>query len=92
MQVGVEAGLLGLVPVAMWLGVVLRQVWRQTTRSGLLFPLVCFLGYGVIVLTVSGNDVFSGLFLGIALSATVRRPLGPDGAPAPKAGGVGARR
>lgn len=74
MQVGVEAGLLGLVPVAVWLGIAARKVWRQTRKSGLLFPLVCFLGYGVIVLTVSGNDVFSGLFLGVALSATVRHP------------------
>lgn len=90
MQIGVEAGLLGLVPVALWLGVVLRQVWRQTRRSGLLFPLVCFLGYGVIVLTVSGNDVFSGLFLGIALSATVRRPLRSGGVSTPGATGMGA--
>ncbi|MGA7990084.1 MAG: O-antigen ligase family protein [Thermoanaerobaculia bacterium] len=86
MQIGVEAGLLGLVPVALWLGIVLRKVWRHGRNSGLLFPLVCFLGYGVIVLTVSGNDVFSGLLLGIALSATVRRPLGHGGSSAAHTG------
>lgn len=87
MQIGVEAGLLGLVPAIVWLGIVFRKVWQRTRSSGLLFPLACFLGYGVIVLTVSGNDVFSGLFLGTALSATTRRPLPSGGMATPRGAG-----
>jgi hypothetical protein len=39
--------------------------------TGWIFPLVCFLGYGLIVLTVSGNDTISGTYMGVGLLATL---------------------
>lgn len=76
MQVLVEAGMVGALTVVAGLGVALWQGIGWFRRHRLLFPLVCLLSYGFIILTVSGNDTNSGTALGVALLATVksRRP------------------
>jgi O-antigen ligase len=70
MQIMVETGLLGLFTVVGWLLVCLVKIFRRQMRTQEILPLVCFLGYGFIVITVSGNDINSGIFLGIALLGT----------------------
>ena len=72
MQVMVELGLLGLLPLVVWLGCVGGIILKWLRATGWMFPLVCFLGYGLIVLTVSGNDTASGTYMGIGLLATLR--------------------
>lgn len=76
MQVLVEAGMVGALAVVAGLGVALWQGIGWARRHRLLFPLVCLLSYGFVILTVSGNDTNSGTALGVALLATVkaRRP------------------
>jgi len=70
MQVLVEAGTVGLVFLVGWLvaGLVKTAAW--TRRHKVMFPLVCFLGYMVVVVTVSGNDIISGVMLGTGLLTT----------------------
>jgi O-antigen ligase len=72
MQIGAELGLLGLLPMVLWMGVATVKAWRWSRARGLLLPLVCFFSYVLIVLTVSGNDTVSGTFLGLGLLPTVR--------------------
>lgn len=82
MQVAVETGLLGLVPLLVWFLVALLRIVRWMGRHGDLFPLVCFLGYLCICATVTGHGTVSGVFLGVGLLATLRRPhTFPDMAP-----------
>jgi ribosomal protein S18 acetylase RimI-like enzyme len=73
MQVVVEAGLLGFIPFLLWIGMggIRNFLWMR--RSTYIFPFVCFVGYMVIVFTVSGFDSVSGTFLGIGLLATLNR-------------------
>lgn len=68
----VETGLLGLVPFFLWLGVVGATVLRRALRFRSLFPLTCFGGYVCTVLTVPGFDAGCGIYLGVALIATLR--------------------
>lgn len=70
MEIAVEAGLLGLVLMAFWLLLCFEKIWRRMRKTGEIFSLVCFLGYVFIVITVSGNDINSGIFLGIAMLGT----------------------
>lgn len=74
MQVAVESGLLGLVPLVAWLLVALRRTVGWSRRQGLWFPLACLLGYVMVALTVSGYDTVSGGFLGIGLLAQAAGP------------------
>lgn len=83
MQIVVEAGLIGIIPFLIWLltGVIRNFLWMRW--STYIFPLVCFVGYMIIVFTVSGFDSVSGTFLGIGLLATLNRrqqkkPRGPS--------------
>ncbi len=71
MQVGVEGGLIGLLLILTWLAVCFFKIAKNLSSRGMTFPLVCFFGYVFIVLTVSGGDINSGIFLGIALLGTV---------------------
>lgn len=84
MQVGVETGLLGLAPLLAWLLIAGWKVLWGTRRSRTVLPLVCFVGYVLIVMTVSGNDTISGALLGIALLAATKpreavRPAAAEG-------------
>jgi O-antigen ligase len=71
MQIGVEAGLAGLTLLLAWLAVCFWKVARNTLQSGAIFLFVCFFSYLFIVVTVSGSDTNSGMFLGLALLGTV---------------------
>ncbi|MCG3148774.1 MAG: hypothetical protein PCFJNLEI_02221 [Verrucomicrobiae bacterium] len=73
MQVVVESGLVGLGLVVIWLIVAGVNVVRWTRREKMIFPLVCFVGYGLVVVTVSGNDTTSAMFLGLGLLTSSRR-------------------
>ena len=72
MQVAVEAGLLGLVPLIGGLLIILFRTIRWYLIHGLLMPMVAFLSYASVALTVSGNDTVSAVFLGIGFLATLR--------------------
>ncbi|MEW6510872.1 MAG: O-antigen ligase family protein [Bacteroidota bacterium] len=72
MQVAVEMGLLGLTLFLTWLITGLVKNFRWMTRYKRIVPFVFFLGYMIIIVTVSGNDSVSGLFLGIGLLTTFR--------------------
>jgi O-antigen ligase len=67
MQVGVEAGLLGLIPALAWLAVVLWRDTRWAFRFRVALPLAAGLGFLLIAATVSAEDTVSGIFLGLAL-------------------------
>ena len=72
MQIGVETGVIGLSFLFLWLGRVVFRTFQWSRRRTLIFPLVCVIGYMIIIGTVSGNDLVSGTFLGIALIGAVR--------------------
>jgi O-antigen ligase len=74
MQMAVETGALGVIALIAWLLLCFVKVFQFTFQSGATFPLVCFVGYVFIVITVSGNDINSGIFLGIALLGAMRVP------------------
>jgi O-antigen ligase len=71
MQLGVETGLVGLVPVLLWLSIVLKRAASARKPLGAL-PLVGAAGWALIALTVSANDTVSGVFLGLGLIASTR--------------------
>jgi O-antigen ligase len=93
MQLAVETGLLGLVPFILWLAVLFSRNVRRVKQTGMIFPLVCFLGYLIIITTVSGNDSMTAIFLGLGILATLRpnRPasLQPHAAKTTASGEVG---
>jgi O-antigen ligase len=70
MQIAVESGLIGLVLLVSWLIYMFTRTLAWSLKNQLIFPLVCFLGYAFIVITVSGNDVPSAAFLGTGILAT----------------------
>ncbi len=72
LQIAVETGLIGLIPLIVWLGVLVFKSIRWARRTSEMFPLTCLLGYLVIVLTVTGFDTATGTYLGIALLPVVR--------------------
>ena len=72
MQVAVEAGLLGLVLLLGWLLAMCFRLIANTFRSERVLPLACWAGYIVTVLSVSGNDMNSGILIGMALLGTDR--------------------
>ncbi len=73
MQVAVETGLLGLCPLMAGLLYTLFKGLAWAVRRRLLLPLVAFLGYVSVALTVSGNDTISAAFLGLGFLATMRQ-------------------
>lgn len=74
MQVAVEAGVLGLAPLAVWCALILRRTVNWTRRYREVFPLVAFVGYLCIGATVNAQGATAGVFLGVALLAS-GRPL-----------------
>jgi len=67
LHTGIELGLLCPVALLALLFGVAWRAWRFYRKTGLLFPLACFVGYFLIVMTVIGFDVSSGFYLGLAL-------------------------
>lgn len=72
MQIAVEAGLIGLLPVVFFLIVALSKSVAWTLRTGTVLPLSCLVSYVFIAATVSGYDTVSGIFLGLGLLSTGR--------------------
>ena len=74
MQIAVETGLLGLAAVCGWLALMGFKLLPETRRSRAVLPLASFMGYLFITISVSGNDINSGAFLGTALLGITRIP------------------
>jgi O-antigen ligase len=74
MQVMVETGLAGLLPLVAGLVFILSHVWRWVCRTGAFFPPICFLGYMLSICTVAGSGLVDGFLLGTALLMTMRPP------------------
>ncbi|EEF63164.1 O-antigen ligase family protein [Pedosphaera parvula] len=74
MQVAVEAGCLGLSLLGLWLFLIFIRITRQTLLHRAMLPLACYFGYLFVVITVSGNDVNSGILLGLALLGSMVVP------------------
>jgi O-antigen ligase len=82
MQMAVEAGCLGLFLLAFWLFLLFVKILGWTFTHRAVLPLVCFCGYVFVVITVSGNDVNSGILLGLAFLGTMLVPVKkPTGRP-----------
>jgi O-antigen ligase len=71
MQIAVDVGLIGLLLLTIGLAIAFFKIAFRLSSQRSIFPLICFLAYVFIVITVSGNDINSGIFLGIALLGTV---------------------
>lgn len=65
LQVGVEAGLIGLIGLTLLLAPLLFRGFTHWRLHGSSAPLIGVIGYMVIGLSVSALDAVSGLFLGI---------------------------
>lgn len=75
LQVGVEAGLIGLIGLTLLLAPLLFRGFTHWRLHGSSAPLIGVIGYMVIGLSVSALDAVSGLFLGIGfLSAKASVP------------------
>jgi O-antigen ligase len=72
MQVLVETGLVGLTVWMLWLGLGAVAVWRASRAMDRLLPWACFLGYALLITTVSGHDTMAGAALGLGLLPTRR--------------------
>jgi O-antigen ligase len=79
MQVAVEAGVLGLAPLVVWLALILYRAINWVLRYREVFPLAAGVGYLCIGATVGAQGTIAGVFVGVALLASVRS-LTPDGA------------
>lgn len=86
MHVGVEFGLLGILPVVAWLGAVAFGSYSRGRQTGLFLPLASFTGYLLASLTVVCFDMVSGLFLGLGLMAAPSSPPSGAALPAKRAG------
>lgn len=71
LQVGVEAGLIGLTILGIFLVRLIFKtlLYRKLTRQ--VIPLVGILGFMTIGISVPGIDAISGLFLGLAFLGTM---------------------
>jgi O-antigen ligase len=72
LQIAIEAGLIGLLPLLIWLGILAYKNIRWARRTSEMFPLTCLLGFLVVIMTVTGFDTATGTYLGIALLPAVR--------------------
>ena len=92
LQILVETGLVGLMAFLAWLVTAMGRAARWCRGSGLMLPLCFGTGYCLTGLTVSGNDVMTGLLLGVPVAAAglpyLRRGLA-RGIPTRKAPGGG---
>ena len=75
MQIGVETGLIGLLILAVWLGAATTKAVIALPARRTLLPCIGVGSFFLIIVTVSGSDINSGVFLGIGLAgATVAVP------------------
>lgn len=68
LQVGAEAGLIGLILLAILLGAAIRRAWLHYLQVGEIMPLVGIAGFMVIGISVPAFDGLSGMYLGLALA------------------------
>lgn len=67
LQIGIELGLLGLIPFVTWLGIVCVRSLKTLKYRHHVFPITCLIGYIVTISTVSGYASIPGIFLGVAI-------------------------
>lgn len=72
MQVLMEAGALALGVLVYFFVKVGIGIVRWTRRTGLALPLAAFVGFLLVLSTVSGRDIISAVFLGLGLAALSR--------------------
>lgn len=70
MQVMVEVGSIGLVCLFGWLLLAFIRAIPLMHRTAMILPLACLVGYVLTVVSVSGNDITSGVLLGLGLLGT----------------------
>jgi ribosomal protein S18 acetylase RimI-like enzyme/O-antigen ligase len=69
LQLGVEAGLIGLLSIAVLLSFLLIACSTHLRSTAEIVPLLGLAGFVVVTLTVSGMDAVSGIFLGLAFTS-----------------------
>ena len=67
LQIGIELGLLGLIPYIIWLLSIVIKSIMSLKKSLFFLPFACLCGYIATILTVSGYASMPGLFLGIVI-------------------------
>jgi ribosomal protein S18 acetylase RimI-like enzyme len=71
LQLGVEAGLIGLLSIGVLLIFLLTACSKHLLSTAEIVPLLGLAGFVVVTLTVSGMDGVSGIFLGLAFTGTL---------------------
>jgi len=74
LDVIVETGLLGCIPLLCVLGLLVRRAVLHLRRFGEVTPLVGVVAFMLIGISVTAFDVISGIFLGLAFMARERSP------------------
>ncbi|MBA4147189.1 MAG: O-antigen ligase family protein [Verrucomicrobia bacterium] len=82
MQLLVEVGLVGLISFLAWLLMIFSKIGFRVREHG-LFPMACFFAYALTMVSVSGNDINSGILLGMALLGTAYSVARIDGVRGP---------
>jgi len=70
----VETGLMGFIPVMCVLGLVIHRAIIHLRRFGEVTPLVGVLGFMLIGMSITAFDCVSGIYLGIGFMALERSP------------------
>ena len=74
LDVIVETGLLGFIPLICVLGLLLRRAILHLRRFGEVTPLVGVVAFMLIGMSVTAFDCISGVFLGLAFMSREQRP------------------
>jgi hypothetical protein len=72
LELAVEAGALGVIPVILWIVFVGSRVLRWIRLRAALLPAACFFAWVSITLSVGGNGAIGGLYIGLGLIADLR--------------------
>ncbi len=68
LQVGAEAGLIGMALLAILLGAMIRRAWLHNRMVGEIMPLIGIAGFMMIGVSVPAFDGLSGMYVGLALA------------------------
>lgn len=74
LQIAAETGLIGVTALIFLLAAISRRAFKQWRTYGEMAPILAFMAYVAVGLSVSAYDANCGLFIGLAL-------LGPEAAP-----------
>ncbi|MEO8592827.1 MAG: O-antigen ligase family protein [Candidatus Solibacter sp.] len=69
LHLGIECGLLGLIPLMGLLGTLVGRGFKHRRLRGEVAPLLGVIGFAVVATSVPAIDGVSGLFLGLSLAA-----------------------